>query len=587
MPDMEQEDDPKAVAQLHQAILDGDECKVQDLIKPSSCCWKMPTSIEARQEGTKNTPLITAAVRGDQGVVRILLARDANVHAADVKGQTALHHAAVHQQCDTKVIDLLLRSGADLEARAQDGLTPLLRGIAHRTTKQADPLAFLLARGADPKATTPEGLTALLLAVVHHRLAVVKVLVAEKEEDEHVDEERDPQGRTALMLAAMQGDKEIVALLLAKGADPEAQDDKGDTAAKHAAELGHTDVLEVLGGKAEAATAATAASPAPPTPTLTPRTNSAAAPVAVVPTPRTLSWSEKYRLARAASLTASASSKTEEQPQTEPSTPLLAKQEEEEDKEEETATAVATPSLATPVTATSGRRAGPPVLPSKPEVRKEKADPRLPSILVPFAPAADGPQSRLGGALKYVAEAYLLPSPQQEGGEIGVEEYKGERSPQGDTKPVAVLKGLSSSQTPFVFQGLARAQWYVFRVYSESVSGGWMSAPSLSEPVFLATAPTTAPPVTEVAAVEVDGVVDEEGQGTVRVTLAAPADDGGSPITSYVLNAKPGGLKFESESNVLLLPGLTKGRSYKISVAARNAAGQGPFSKVLDFDFKV
>jgi hypothetical protein len=71
---------------------------------------------------------------------------------------------------------------------------------------------------------------------------------------------------------------------------------------------------------------------------------------------------------------------------------------------------------------------------------------------------------------------------------------------------------------------------------------------------------------------------------TLRVTVSAPADDGGQPITGYMLTAKPGNLKVESTEPILLLPGLTPGTSYSLSVAARNAAGYGPASRPMVVD---
>jgi len=82
-----------------------------------------------------------------------------------------------------------------------------------------------------------------------------------------------------------------------------------------------------------------------------------------------------------------------------------------------------------------------------------------------------------------------------------------------------------------------------------------------------------------------EGVEEEKVKcSSVRVIVDAPTDDGGAPITSYVLTAKPGSIKVESETTTLLLPGLVKGKSYNISVAAKNAVGQGPFSRVVSHD---
>ena len=75
-------------------------------------------------------------------------------------------------------------------------------------------------------------------------------------------------------------------------------------------------------------------------------------------------------------------------------------------------------------------------------------------------------------------------------------------------------------------------------------------------------------------------VVGVVGPGQVTVSWSAP-DDGGSPITSYVVTpsaagAAQAGRTFASPATTRVVTGLTDGTSYSFSVVAVNAVGSGP-----------
>jgi len=57
-----------------------------------------------------------------------------------------------------------------------------------------------------------------------------------------------------------------------------------------------------------------------------------------------------------------------------------------------------------------------------------------------------------------------------------------------------------------------------------------------------------------------------------------PASDGGAPISSYVVIARPGSerVSVQGDATSAVVTGLTDGRSYTLSVAARNSVGIGP-----------
>ena len=73
--------------------------------------------------------------------------------------------------------------------------------------------------------------------------------------------------------------------------------------------------------------------------------------------------------------------------------------------------------------------------------------------------------------------------------------------------------------------------------------------------------------------------------GQIDVTWTPPEDDGGSPITHYVLEYRvEGQFKWITASpkgipeNKFLCKGLNKDDMYEFRVAAVNRAGQGPYS---------
>src|SRR3954447_12669051 len=88
---------------------------------------------------------IHSAVRsGDAERVKALLASGCDPSERDQLGSTPLHDAAWNG--DLAIIDLLLRSGANLEARhAETGSTPLHYAVI---TNHKDAVALLIDRGA-------------------------------------------------------------------------------------------------------------------------------------------------------------------------------------------------------------------------------------------------------------------------------------------------------------------------------------------------------------------------------------------------------------------------------------------------------
>ena len=181
------------------------------------------------------TPLYVAAMLPSGAPsVRMLLEVGSDVEAQTLLGATALFPAAT---TSAEITKLLLDHGANPNARAKTGATPLLM------TSGADVIGLLLARGADARVRTKTGETALMEAAIRGDVAGAKLLLDKGAEVNATDH----RGYTALLLAAQyDGDSpELVRLLLAHGADVSAAAE-GETALSLASKRGETEVTKLL-----------------------------------------------------------------------------------------------------------------------------------------------------------------------------------------------------------------------------------------------------------------------------------------------------------------------------------------------------
>lgn len=145
---------------------------------------------------------------------------------------------------DTDRVSQLLAAGADVDARDEDGATPLMHA-AH-----AGDLALvrlLLAAGADVHATDRNAWTALAKAMHNADLDrgfpdVAQALLAAGADVEA----RIGYGVRPLMLAAAYGEAAVVQVMLDAGADVLARNDGGLTALMMVKEKFHVDVINLL-----------------------------------------------------------------------------------------------------------------------------------------------------------------------------------------------------------------------------------------------------------------------------------------------------------------------------------------------------
>jgi ankyrin repeat protein len=187
----------------------------------------------------RDASLIDAVKNGDSATVRALLAKKADVNAADRDGTTALHWAV--QLDDLGAVDLLLRSGAKVQTPNRYGVTPLQLAS---TNGHAAIVERLLRAGANPNTSMPDGETVLMTAARTGSVAVIKALVAAGAD---VAAREPAKGQTALMWAAAENNAAAVKALIELGADPRARS-KGGSFSPYlfAVRGGHVDAARAL-----------------------------------------------------------------------------------------------------------------------------------------------------------------------------------------------------------------------------------------------------------------------------------------------------------------------------------------------------
>lgn len=157
-----------------------------------------------------------AVMNQDPTVVHALLAKKADVNAAQADGTTALDWAA--RWSDLETAGQLIRAGADASAANHDGATPMFLASQNGS---APMIELLLKAGANVNAPVlSHGETALMMASRSGNVDAVKMLI---DHGAQVDAKDTLRGTTALMWAAEQGHAAVVDLLVHSGADVKAQ----------------------------------------------------------------------------------------------------------------------------------------------------------------------------------------------------------------------------------------------------------------------------------------------------------------------------------------------------------------------------
>lgn len=193
----------------------------------------------------QNQELMRASARGDAKAVERLLREGANPNATDRKSRHVLNLAV--RSGNLATVSLLIKHGAEVDG-AGPGLTPL--GAA-AVGENAEILDMLLRSRANVNQPSQQGTTPLMLAAASGRPNTVARLLKCGAQVDAVSTD----GRTALMRAvdkyAQHPSLKVVELLMRAGANPKRADREGRTAVDLARQSGHDTLADAIERSAE------------------------------------------------------------------------------------------------------------------------------------------------------------------------------------------------------------------------------------------------------------------------------------------------------------------------------------------------
>ena len=185
-------------------------------------------------------PAITRAVEnGDWHIVQMLLERGRpDLELTPPAGETALYTAI--SKGNEKIVDLLLRYGADVRAKPSGGEPALYKA----TSKGFNIIVQTLldSDNIDIEATPPGGSTSLYRAYEKGSTGIMNLLLSKGANPDA----KLPGGSTAMHKAAGKCNLEITQTLLEYGADPDATPPGGGTALFNAASKGLEAIARIL-----------------------------------------------------------------------------------------------------------------------------------------------------------------------------------------------------------------------------------------------------------------------------------------------------------------------------------------------------
>jgi len=187
--------------------------------------------------GEDNWNLVESALRADETNVLLLLKRGADPNARAEGGMTALMYAA--ESGDTMLVKVLVLNGADLELTYVEGTTPLLVAVLNQ---QVGVSHYLLKKGANPNHQDDLKGSALIYSAATNNYQIADILLFYGASDTI----RDRDGNTPLMTAVFFGNLETADVLLQNGVEPDSPDKKGNTPLMIAAQHGNKEMVKLL-----------------------------------------------------------------------------------------------------------------------------------------------------------------------------------------------------------------------------------------------------------------------------------------------------------------------------------------------------
>ncbi len=190
---------------------------------------------------------LRAAEKGDIDLVRQMLSADGSLilaTAGEYSG-TALHWAANAQR--EKVLEFLVSSGADVNAKDKRGRSPLLIAMTGFYSSSYNMARVLLAGGANPNAQDQYGIAPMHFVAQDTNVDLFKLLT-----DNGADINlRDNDGNTPLHALRMtswpvQGQNDVIKAFLDFGAEVNIKNKEGHTPLYYAVQQGRSDMEALL-----------------------------------------------------------------------------------------------------------------------------------------------------------------------------------------------------------------------------------------------------------------------------------------------------------------------------------------------------
>lgn len=200
------------------------------------------------------TPLHMVCRIGDEGIVRLFLQNDADIHVRDDNGFTPLFHAC--EKGWYKIIPWLSKMGAEMNMKDCDGRTLLQRVCLvydkdERYAWNRDKVIYMMLKyGADANAKCTSGRTLLHYICEGHKVvrrsaSIVTLLLAQVGFDINA-QTNDGKQWTPLHCAVINGQYAIAGKLLRCGANANARDNSGETPLHLASRLGRLAIASLL-----------------------------------------------------------------------------------------------------------------------------------------------------------------------------------------------------------------------------------------------------------------------------------------------------------------------------------------------------
>ena len=252
---------------FQQKWLAGDHTELHDDAVVPCCDVQLVVLPFAQAEDEDMEQLVSACKQNRPDELVDLLRKPLNPHGGCERRVFVQDLSWAAKNGHWQIVQLLLEAGADKDATASDGKTPLhiaatgghsevvkllLEAGAYRDVVPAELCPHLLGfwqdvinMGTENYTAKVERKTPLQVAAMKGHSEVVKLLLEAGADKEAAPAEQN-RGKRALHLAAENGHWQNVQLLLEAGADKDATDHCGMTALHFAAERGHSKVVELL-----------------------------------------------------------------------------------------------------------------------------------------------------------------------------------------------------------------------------------------------------------------------------------------------------------------------------------------------------